>query len=338
MAGLVGTGIVPGGAFGTELQAVTRRAFVPSMVVQILQATPLLSAALANAQTASGGISSVTVPLQGTAFTTAQATDFSGSFNAPQVQQGAFEADFNLKCVVVPIPFLGMEGLLQLDAAVIPLIEARMNDAGNQAADYLSTQLWSNATNGSINIDGLPLIAGTTGTYGNLSRVTNTWWQANLKNAGTVAPTRANVLQFILSAAKFNGGEMPTFGVCPMNVWGSLAQDYQGLERYVITPDKSFDESTQGARSSFTALMVSSVPIYCDPYADANAAGILYLVSPRYLGFYIHEAAAFAFTGFASTLPNFQIGWVGAVIVVLEMICVKEKSITQVSGFTGLTL
>jgi len=155
---MAGTGIVPTGAVGTELAAVTRRAFIPKNIVQIYKATPTLSAALANAQTASGGVSSVTVPVQGTQMTTAQATDYSGSFNQPAALTGITTAEFDLKAVVVPIPFLGMEGIVQLSAAVIPLIEARMNDAGNQVADYLSTQLFTNATNGTINIDGFTLM------------------------------------------------------------------------------------------------------------------------------------------------------------------------------------
>src|SRR5207245_3283167 len=43
---LTGTRIVPTGAVGTELTAVTRRAFVPRVPVQIYKATAILSAAL----------------------------------------------------------------------------------------------------------------------------------------------------------------------------------------------------------------------------------------------------------------------------------------------------
>ena len=332
---LVGTGIMPSGAAATELTAVTRRAFVPKCIVQIYKARALLSALLANAQTASGGISSVTVPVQGTAMTTAQATDFSGVFTAPASQQGITEADFNLKAVVVPIGFNGFEGLVQLNAAVIPLIEARMNDAGNQAADYLSTQLFTNATDATINIDGLPLMAGT-GTYGNIAGATNTWWQANVQSvAGTPAPTRSSLLQWIISAAAFNGGEMPNFRICGPGTWAYLAQDFVGQETYFITPGSSFDQSTQGARAAFTALMVAGVPIYQD--LDCPE-GRFYFLNTRYLSFYIHEAAAFAFTGFASTLPNMQLGYVGAIVAVLESICVKRKSVTVVSGYASLSI
>jgi hypothetical protein len=329
---LIGTGIVPSGAIGTELTAVTRRAFIPKCIVQIYKATPVLSAALANAQTASGGVSSVTVPVQGTAFVTAQATDYSGAFNQPQVAQGISEASFNLKAIVVPIPFLGMEGLVQLNAAVVPLIEARMNDAGNQIADYASTQLWTNATNGTINIDGFPLMAAATGTYGNIDRDANTWWQGKARAASATSPTRVTVLQDIIAATKANGGEMPNLGAMAPGTWSKLAADFVGAEHYQITPGSSFDGSTQGPRAAFTALMVGGVPIYIDPYATE---GELLLLNTRYFSFYIHEAAAFAFTGFASTLPNMQLGYVGALVAVLEAICVKPKSMCRVTGYTS---
>jgi hypothetical protein len=333
MPAVLGQGIIPSGAVGTELTAVTRRAFIPKAVVQFYTATPVLSAGLANAQTASGGVSSVTVPVQGTPFVQAQATDYSGAFQQPAALTGITEADFNLKAVVVPIPFLGMEGLVQLNAAVVPLIEARMNDAGNQVADYLSTQLWTNGTYGSINIDGFPLIAGNTGTYGNIPRsaTVNTWWNANVKaKSGAPTPTRASVLEMIVSAMNFNGGDMPNIGVMHPATWVLLAEDFVSNEQYRVTPGTGFDNQVGGIRAAFTALMVAGVPIYLDPKCPQ---GNLLLFNTRYFSFYIHEAAAFAFTGFASTLPNFQLGYIGALVAVLEAICVKPASMTLVTGY-----
>ena len=70
----IGGGIIP--ATGTsqfnELTYVTRRAFIPKMVVQLYNSTPLMAALIANSQQASGGVSSVTVPVQGSSFVNAQ--------------------------------------------------------------------------------------------------------------------------------------------------------------------------------------------------------------------------------------------------------------------------
>lgn len=333
---VLGTGIMPGGAIGTEAQYVTRRAFVPKMVVQIYNCSPLVGAVIANAQPATGGVSSVTVPVQGTSFVNAQWTDYTGVFNQPAVQQGAQNSEFNLKSLVVPIPFFGMEGAIQKDHAIIPLIEARMNDSTNVACDAIGTALYNNTSNnqqiiglpGAID-DGTNLV-----TYGNINRNTSTFWKSKVYSAGSVAPTRQLVMQYIAGTFK-NCGELPNFGVMGVGTWQSLANDFIGQENFYITPDKSFDMESNGPRSAFLALMVAGVPIYCDPYCPE---GTMYLCNSNYLALYIHENAAFAFTGFESTLPNFQIGYIGAVLSLFELVCVKPKAQTRVGSFTFLAL
>ena len=334
----IGGGILP--ASGTnqynELTYVTRRAFIPKLVVQIYNSTPLMAALIANSQTASGGVSSVTVPVQGSQFVNAQWSDYSGSFAQPSVQQGAYQAEFNLKLLVSPVPFLGMEGAVQQDYAIIPLIEARMNDATNVMMDAMATSLYTNTSNQQQFI-GLPAAIddGTgTATYGNIDRTTNTWWKSKQYAAGSVNPTRQNVLQYISGTVK-NGAEVPTFGVCGFGTWTLLAQDYVGQENYMITPGSGFDGDANGPQAAFRALMVAGVPIYPDPYCPE---GTLYFLNTNYMSLYIHEQASFAFTGFESTLPNFQIGYVGAVLMIAELVNTKPKAMTKITGYNSLTL
>ena len=333
---VLGSGVIPSGNIATELTAVTRRAFVPKLVVQLYNSTPLLAALIANSQPATGGVSSVSVPVQGASFVNGQWSDYSGSFAQPSVQQGAFLSEFNLKLMITPIPFLGMEGAVQLDHSVIPLIEARMNDATNVTCDLMSTALYNNTTNqqafiglpGAID-DGTNLV-----TYGNVNRTSNTWWKSKVYNAGNANPTRQNVLQYISGTVK-NGAEVPTFGICGFGTWTLLAQDFVGQESYVITSDKSFSSDPDGPRSGFRALMVAGVPIYADPYCPE---GTLYLMNSNYASLYIHEQASFSFTGFESTLSNFQLGYVGALVTIAELVVTKPKSMTRVGSFASLAI
>ena len=334
----IGGGILPatGSTQYTELTYVTRRAFIPKLVVQLYNSTPLLAALIANSQQASGGVSSVTVPVQGAQFVNAQWSDYSGSFAQPSVQQGAYNAEFNLKLMITPVPFLGMEGAVQQDAAIIPLIEARMNDATNVMMDAMATSLYTNYTNTQQFI-GLPgaIDDGTNlQTYGNINRSTYTWWKSKVYNAGNVNPTRQNILQYISGTVK-NGAEVPSFGVCGFGTWTLLAQDFVGQEQYVITPGSGFDADNNGPQAAFRALMVAGVPIYPDPYCPE---GIVYFVNTNYLNLYIHEQGSFVFTGFESTLPNWQIGYVGAVLMIAELISTKPKSMTRVGSYNSLTL
>ena len=335
----IGGGIIPasGSSQYNELTYVTRRAFIPKLVVQIYNSTPLMAALIANSQQASGGVSSVTVPVQGSQFVNAQWSDYSGSFNQPSVQQGAYNAEFDLKLMIAPVPFLGMEGAVQNDAAIIPLIEARMNDATNVMMDAMATALYTNTTN-SQQFIGLPGAVSNTdpaaGAYGNISRSSNTWWQSKVYTAGNVNPTRQNILQYISGTVK-NGAEVPSFGVCGFGTWTLLAQDYVGQEQYVITPGNGFDGDANGPQAAFRALMVAGVPIYPDPYCPE---GTVYFLNTNYLSLYIHEQGSFVFTGFESTLPNWQIGYVGAVLMIAELVNTKPKAMTQVTGYNSITL
>ena len=331
----IGGGILPaaGSTQLTELTYVTRRAFIPKMVVQLYNSTPLMAALIANSQQASGGVSSVVVPVQGAQFVNAQWSDYSGSFAQPSVQQGAYNAEFNLKLMISPVPFLGMEGAVQQDAAVIPLIEARMNDATNVMMDAMATSLYNNTTN-TQQFTGLPLAVADSGTYGNIDRSTYTWWKSKQYAAGSVNPTRQNILQYISGTVK-NGAEMPSFGVCGFGTWTLLAQDFVGQEQYVITPGSGFDGDPNGPQAAFRALMVAGVPIYPDPYCPE---GTVYFLNTNYLSLYSHEQGSFVFTGFESTLPNWQIGYVGAVLMIAELVNVKPKSMAKVTGYNYLTL
>jgi len=335
----LGTGIVPAGglnSLGQELQYVVRRAFVRKLVVQIYNTSPLTAALIGNSQPATGGVSSVTIPAQGAQFVNLQWVGYDGSFNQPSVQPAVTNLEFNLKGAVIPIPYLGFEGILQDAHEVIPLLAARFNDAGNVYCDGVATALLNNVSN-TQQIIGLPAAVddGTNATfYGNQSRTTNPWLKAKRYAAGAVAPTRALVAQYITGTFK-NGGELPTFGIMGPATWQTLQNDYLPNESYVITPEKGFDDEPWGARSAFRALMVSGVPVYMDPYVPE---GTLYLLNTGYLAFYIHERAAFAFTGFESTLSNFQIGFIGAVLSLLELVLAKPKVCTVVTGFTFVSI
>ena len=229
-----------------------------------------------------------------------------------------------------------MEGAVQLNHAVIPLIEARMNDATNSMAENMATALYNNTTNnqqfiglnGAID-DGTNLV-----TYGNISRATSTWWRSQVYNAASAAPTRQNVLQYIAGVNKA-GAEMPTFGVCGFGTFARLAQDFLAAETFQVTPGHAFDHGEDGIRSGFRALMVAGVPIYADPYCPE---GSMYFINSNYLAMYIHDQASFAFTGFESLLSNFQLGYVGAVLTLGELVVTKPKACGRVSNYAFLNI
>ncbi len=209
-----------------------------------------------------------------------------------------------------------------------------MNDATNVMMDASATALYGNSTDNQ-EFRGLPAAIADSGTYGNIDRGTYTWWKSKAYAAGGANPTRQNVLQYIVGTIK-NGAEKPSFGVMGMGTWVQLAQDFVSQESYQITPGSSFaGADADGPSAAFTALMVGGVPIYADPYMPE---GTLYLVNSNYMGFYIHDQGSFVFTGFESTLPNYQIGYIGAVLLIAELVSVKPRSMSVVTGYNYATV
>jgi hypothetical protein len=339
---MTGFGIVPGGALGTELITATRRAIMPAVVVQIGKSTVVLSSMLAAAEPVSGGVSPMTFPVQGTRMVSGQATDYSGSFTAPQVLTGLFNAEFNLKAYVVGIPYYMFEGLVQQDAEVVPILWARMNDAGNYISDLLATKLFAAlSANSALDIFSLnDLVSAsnpTQGNVGNIDRSAQTWWRAGSTAitaiSSTATITRANVLASLASAQKLSGGEMPSCGICSPGFWTALAADAIGAESYLVDQEGTYARAAEGATIAFPALNIGGVPVYQDLYYP-NDTTLMWL-NFNYLNFKIHEAAAFQIAGPESLLPQFQLGYIMALLVLLEATCSKCVAQNIYSAFTG---
>lgn len=329
----------PAGPQYQEYLAITRRAFLPTVVVQLYSASPTIAALMQHAKTASGGISSVTVPVQGQAMTIPQWTGFDGSFSQPANIQGIQPAEFNLKSLVTPIPFYGFEAAIQADHAIVPRIEAVFNDATNSTVDVLSNALYVNISNAQQLIGFNAAIDDGTNTsiYGNINRSASTFWSGKVYSAGAVAPTRALLLQYMMGAQKY-GAEMPTCAMTGMGTWEKLvANDYAGLESYQISPGTGFDSDADRPRALFRAIDIAGVPLYCDPYCPE---GVVYIWNSNYMQLYFHSMANFSFTGFESLLPVYQIGFIGGIVSLLELVCSKPRTTVRVGtvstvGSTG---
>lgn len=329
-----GQGFVPAsGNITAELNAVTRRAFVPKLVVQLYQAAPLLSMAMRNAQRAKGGLSQITVPVQGSSFVAFNWSDYSGSFPQPSVETAVQQAAWNLSVGTVPIPLLGMESLLQSSETIIPLVKARMADARTVATQAIATALFSSAAGNQLAINGLEDVYddGTSvATYGGLNRSSAAFWKGQ-KYTSSITPGRQTMLQQIMATTSAAGGEAPDMIIMSMGDWTTLMTDFLSLEQFRTTPDSRYG-SDDAVNAGFRCIMLGDTPILADPFCPNGQA---YLINSKYLALYIHEDANFAFSGFESLIPNNQIASVGVVISAMALCCSKPKSGRQLSAVAG---
>jgi hypothetical protein len=287
--------------------------------MQIYKSAPAISAFLANGLVASGGLSPITQPVQGNNMVGMQWISYDGAFQNPGVMPGIQNAEFNLAAAMVAIPFLGLEGLVQLDFSVVPLIDARMNEATLAQIQGFSNALYQNIGN-QTQLIGLPAAIDDStfaATYGGISRV-NPWWRSTyVHNGSPTALTRNLALQYTAQLTKASG-ESPVMGLLGFGTWTLLAQDFTPSESYQVRPGDSFTNGT--VQALFRAIEIAGVPFYPDPYCPE---GTLYLINTDYISMYLHERANFYFTGFESTLPNAQFGFVGAMLTLLQLANVK---------------
>lgn len=331
---IAGTGMVPaaGGVYD-ELAAVTRRAFVPKLVVQIYKAAPFLSICMRNAQRARGGLSQVSVPVQGASYVGFNWTDYSGAFPQPQVQGASQLAQWNLSVGAVPIPLLGMESLIQRTEAVIPIVRARMTDAKTVSVQAIASALYGSSAANPLAINGLR-DAYDDGTnvvsYGGLSRSASPFWKSLRISAG-VTPSRATMIAQLMQATQNAGGESPDIVLMSLSDWTTLANDFLGNERFNSSPGSRYGND-DAVNAGFRAVMLGNTPILADPFCPKGTA---YLINTKYLGLYISEDANFAFSGFQSLINNNQIASIGVVISAMALICSKPSSGAQLANVTG---
>lgn len=332
---ITNSGIVPGGALGAQLAAITRRAFIDSLYVQIYQSHPLLSIFMGRAKAAKGGVSQITAPIQGSSFVSFSWGSFAGDFPMPTDAAAIQNAQWNLKLGMVPIGFFGMEAILQSSEVVIPKLRAVMSDASvvmkqSYAAalysnNYANPQVWDSLSQAYDDGTNVP-------SYGGITRAGSNYWDGQLINsAGTTPTTRVGMAQLLSRVQAGAGGEAVDYGVMNPANWAELMSDFQNLEMYQTTP-RSLYGKDDVVNSGFRAIRVLDTPIFPDPFCPV---GTMYLINSRYTGLYMSEYAPMTFSGFRSQIPIGQISDIGVLISASDLVCVKPSSGAQVTGITG---
>lgn len=333
-SGYVAGGITPGGGTGAQLAAMTRRAVVPSVYVQIYQSHPLLSLFLSNAQTAKGGVPQIVIPTQGASFTAFSWGSFAGDFPMPEDQEAISNAAFTLKLGMIPIGFFGMEAIIQSSEVIIPKLRAVMSDAAVVIKQSLAQALYSNNYSNSGALDSLVQAfdnGANVPSYGGIPRSGNPWWQGQyLPNSAGIS-NRVGMAVTLTRVMTGAGGESPDFGVMNPADWATLMSDFMGYEQYQTRP-RSIYAKDDAVNAGFRALRVLDTPIFPDPFCPV---GEMYMLNSRYIAMYLSEFAPFVFSGFQSAIPQGQIADIGVLITALDLVCAKPSSGAHLTGLTG---
>ena len=337
---LPGQGAVPTGALYNELTATTRRAFIPRLFVQIYFAAPSLFFFFGGAQKADGGLSQITVPVQGQSMVQGQFTGYGGGFNSPVLTPGIQAMQFPLCYWVVPIPLPFGEIVIQATDREISVLKARMNDAWAVTHQNVAGLLHTNNTASSLLPNSMydAFDNGTNvATYGGINRTApgNTSLQGQLYTAstsagqsGAVGFTRKTMSNSLITITDAAGGEKPTCVLMNPGDFATLNSDFIGAEQIFTKPGQEMTVGTT-ARSSFPNLNVAGVPIFADHFVPL---GTVEYPNTKYTNLYMSESAAFDFSGFYSLVPIGQIGQQGVVVLGYNFVTAKPSSNARVTG------
>lgn len=349
MAIVTGQGIVPAaGATTNELTAVTRRAFVDRLFVQMYYATPSTYYLFGNAQKAAGGLNQITIPMQGQSMVAGQYLGYLGGFNPPQVINAVQNGQWNISVWGVPVPLPFGETVIQSTEVILPLLKARMNDVYAVTMQEVATRMYANnsanplapnsfqdafdngtnfPTYGGIN----RLAAGNTNFKGQYINLGASPWNAASPAGFASGATRqamASLLAYITDQA---GGESPTYGVMNPSDYATLNAAFIGIEQAFIDPGKGYSMDTP-MRSSFPNLNVSGVPIFADHFVPK---GSMFFNNMKYTNMYLSEDMAFDFSGFQSLVPINQIGQQGIMVLGWNIVSAKSSSGAWCYGLPG---
>lgn len=330
----VPSGILPGGLTGNQLQAITRRAFIPTVFVQVYQSHPLLSLLLANTQAAMGGVGQITFPVQGASFVSFQWGSFAGDFQIPQDQVAIQNAQFNLKAGMVPIGFFGFESIIQSSEVVIPKLRAVTSDAATVMKQSLATALYQNNYANPLALDSLSMAydnGNNVPVYGGINRASNPWWQGQYyPNQATIA-NRVGIATTLTRVMSGAGGEAPDFCVMnPVN-WATLMSDFMQAEMFQTTPRSVYSRDSV-VNAGFRAIRVLDTPVFADPFCPV---GEMYAINSRYLAAFMHPQLEFFFTGFESLIPQGQLASIGVLVAGLDVCCMKPSSGAHITGLAS---
>lgn len=329
---ILGTGLIPSGPIGLELEATVRRVFAQMVVILLYRQNPLLALLLRNAIRASGGVSPYTQPVQTGQYVNSSWIGPAGQFNLPTDVAATVNAEFNLCALATPVSSLGLEQLVTQDAiAVASRLMLKLNDMKNSALFALAGALFGPPVTNVLQMFSLQDAYGDTGVYGGLSRTTYPTWRGLKIASGEHILTRAKLIPQLLKAVKHSGGEALDFVVMSIEDWTTLLTDFMTVERYNNDPSSRWGKDDP-VNSGFRGLLLGDTPLFFDLNCPK---GMLIGFNSKYITLVIHEDANFAWTGWYSTIPQGQIASVGLTLTALNLVCSKPSTgliITDIDG------
>lgn len=296
-----------------EINSISRRYIYPTLVDNVYRSNLMFFRLNArNKKVLQGGLQ-IEVPLVYTRFA---AGGWYQGFDALDVSPSdtVKNAAFDWKQAYVPVSVDGLT-LIRADSpeAVVNFLTFYFENAQTELAEILGTGVWSDVVSNNKVADGLKgaIDDGTVaGTYGGLSRTTNTWWKAN--RTSITPPLALSTMQTMFGNCT-EGGRHPTIIVTTQSVWNLYWALSTGGQAFPVQPG-GHDE--QLAQNGFTNLLFNGVPVAVDSHVPASS---MYFLNEDYIYLFVNPRADFNMKEFREPVNQDAmtslILWAGNIVV-----------------------
>ena len=201
-------------------------------------------------------------------------------------QTGFTNADFDWKQYYGTVTISGADRRKnQGKSAIYNLLDARWEQARMSLADVMASDIFLDGTgNSSKKLTGLALAVDSAGTYGNISRSSNSWWSSTETAAGGVLTLQGSTgLRKIYNDVMRGQNSMtPDLGIMTQT----------GFESYMALSDSGMRYTTAGdGNVSFTtpSLMYMNMRLVWDQYCQTQT---MYILNTSYLALVTMEDMA----------------------------------------------
>lgn len=268
-----------------QISAITEKKFIPKLVDNIFNSNAALKKLKAKEKPQSGG-DKVVVPLE-YAQTTASGW-YQGSETVDTTDNEVITAaEFEWKQAYANISITRRDELRNSgDAAKINFVMSKVSNAEKTLRDILNTALFNDGSNSKA-IQGLGLAINTTGTYGNISHDSYSWWNGQVDSTTTTLTLSA--MQGLYGDCG-EGSEYPNL----------LIGDQDMFDRYwnLLQPQQRFADQEM-AKGGFKSLLFNGQPFIVDAGATS---GDLLMINLNYLDMYPHKDENFRFEKFVKPI------------------------------------
>lgn len=302
----------------TTLSAV-RKKFSDNIFTRI----PLFMWLKTKARMTEDGGASIVVPLMYGKNTTATAYAGYGLLDTTP-QEGLSAAQYQWAQYSASISISGLEERVQNkgDKAVIKLLESKTSQAEMSLRDRMDIDMWASSTV-SPKVLALPTIVDTTTSIGDVSKSSNSWWQAQVTASGSFAARGAadmrSLYNSIMNQSMDNSG--PDFVCSTQSVYEFYEASLQPQQRF--TDDKMAGAGFENLRyKGATCTFDGNVP-----------SGALFMLRSDNLKLVTNSATNFITTPFIK--PENQDAKVAQILWAGQLVSDNNRKLGKLTGITA---